>query len=368
MTDDVLIIGAGVIGLSLAYELSGHGLSVRLIDRAAPAREASWAGAGILPPAKRGAVEHPYEDLAGLSHELLPRWTEQLREETGIDNGLRRWGAVHLATTPEEAERLEAMAALWQARQVVAEPLSTEALQDREAAVATEHVLAAYHLPEEAQIRNPRHLKALLVGCTRRGVHLEAGCEAQSFHVAAGRIRHVHTSRGKRAAGAVCIAAGAWSRAVVDELKLTLTIKPVRGQIVLLTGDRPLHRHIINRGSRYIVPRPDGRILVGSTEDDVGFDKRTTAEGIRELLNFACELIPALGQLEVERCWAGLRPQTSDGFPYLGRVPELENAFVAAGHFRAGLTLSPATAVVMSQLIRGEQPEVDLRPFRVDRA
>jgi len=135
----------------------------------------------------------------------------------------------------------------------------------------------------------------------------------------------------------------------------------------LLSTVRPILTRIINEGSRYLVPRADGRLLVGSTEEDVGFDRGTTAAGVAGLLDFALSLVGELDSAAIEQTWAGLRPATSDGLPYLGAVPGLENAYVAAGHFRSGLQLSTGTAVVMSQLIRGQQPQIDLSMFRADR-
>jgi glycine oxidase len=142
---------------------------------------------------------------------------------------------------------------------------------------------------------------------------------------------------------------------------------PVRGQIVLYRCHSPPFQRILNEGSRYLVPRDDGRVLVGSTEEEVGFDKSTTTEGLAELQRLACELVPALKSANVEHAWAGLRPASFDGFPYIGKIPGLENAFVASGHFRSGLQLSTGTARVMGQLIRGQQPVIDLRAFEVGR-
>jgi glycine oxidase len=136
---------------------------------------------------------------------------------------------------------------------------------------------------------------------------------------------------------------------------------------VLFGCERPPITRIINEGSRYLVPRDDGHVLAGSTEEEVGFDKRTTDEAIFELTEFARGVLPALADAPIERTWAGLRPGSFDGLPYLGRLPGLKNAFVAAGHFRTGLFLSPATAVVMSQLLRGQPPDIDLAAFRVGR-
>jgi glycine oxidase len=148
---------------------------------------------------------------------------------------------------------------------------------------------------------------------------------------------------------------------------MSLPLKPIRGQIVLLECARPPLRRIANLGARYLVPREDGRLLIGSTEEDVGFDKSTTGQGIQELLQFALELVPALREARFQRSWAGLRPATADGMPYLGPMPEWDNLFIAAGHFRSGLTLSAGTAVAMGALIRGQTPPIDLDAFKVNR-
>jgi glycine oxidase len=181
-------------------------------------------------------------------------------------------------------------------------------------------------------------------------------------------MKAVRTSLGTISADRFCIATGAWSAAIARRLGCKADIRPIRGQIVLLANARPVVNRIINEGPRYLVPRPDGRLLVGSTEEDVGFDRGTTAGAIGELLQFALGLVPELKQARMERSWAGLRPATRDGLPYLGRVPGLENAFMAAGHFRGGLQLSTGTAAVMSQLMQGRQPALELGAFRLDRA
>ncbi|MBI3461801.1 MAG: FAD-dependent oxidoreductase [Planctomycetes bacterium] len=201
----------------------------------------------------------------------------------------------------------------------------------------------------------------------RNGRRAAVGAAVEAFDVAGGRVQTVRTSRGRFSAESLCITSGAWSAGLVERLGVQIAVRPIRGQIALLNCLRPVLRRVINDGPRYLVPRPDGRVLVGSTEEDVGFDKRTTTEAIHGLLQFALGLAPALGESQLERVWAGLRPGNADGLPYLGRVPGLERVYVAAGHFRSGLHLSPATAMVMSQLIRGETPEIDLQPFRVDR-
>jgi glycine oxidase len=154
---------------------------------------------------------------------------------------------------------------------------------------------------------------------------------------------------------------------LLRQLGVTTGILPVRGQMVLFRGPTRPFQRVLNEGSRYLVPRDEGYVLAGSTEEEVGFDKRTTPEATHQLKEFACELVPLLRRFQVEQTWAGLRPGTLDGFPYLGKIPGLDNTYAAAGHFRSGLQLSTGTAVVLGQLIRGERPAVDLTPFRVGR-
>lgn len=367
-TIDAVIVGGGVIGLSLAYELARGGWRVQLVERGQLGREASWAGAGILPPAGRIASTDSYHELARLSDQLYPIWSAQLREQTGIDNGFRRCGGIYLARNDADAEKLRRLVAQWRERGIVAEPLDAQALAAREPALSPgELPLAAHWLPEEAQVRNPRHLKALTAGCAQRGVEICTGTSVEEFIVRDGRVCGIVTSGGSISAAHLCVTSGPWTKTLLARMRVELGIRPVRGQMALLSSPQPLIRAVINEGRRYLVPRPDGRVLVGSTEEDVGFDKRTTAEGIAGLLNFAFGLVPALADFSIEQCWAGLRPGTRDDLPYLGRLPGLENAFVAAGHFRGGLHLSPATAVVMARLMRGEPPGVDLTPFRIER-
>jgi glycine oxidase len=207
----------------------------------------------------------------------------------------------------------------------------------------------------------------LIVACERAGVAVQAGVAADDFVVRGGRLTGVRSGDTVLSAEQFCITGGAWSASLLSRLGLKIAIKPVRGQIVLLHAPAARLTRIVNEGPRYLVPRPDGRVLVGSTEEEAGFDKRNTAVAVRNLLEFGISLVPALADAAIERTWAGLRPATADGLPYLGRLPDLENAFIAAGHFRQGLHLSPGTAVVMSQLMRGEPTEINLECLGLER-
>jgi len=380
--DDCLVIGGGVIGLSIAYELAGHGLRVRVVDRQQPGREASWAGAGILPPAIiPPPPDQPLAKLAALSTELHPQWAAKLLDETGIDNEYRRcggWalGVVGYTDLGPLADRYEMVRSAhvepplgWEALPYA--PVSFAELADREPALAEARqsgtIIAAAFAEDEAQLRNPRHLQALLAACEKRGVRIEAGVEVTGFWGSAGQVVGAQTSDGPKYAGSFCVTSGAWSGRVAKTIGVHIAVKPVRGQMVLLERPQPGLQHVVNVGKRYLVPRLDGRVLVGSTEEDVGFDKQTTRGAVDGLLEFAHALVPAWQTAKVEKTWAGLRPATDDELPYLGRAPQFRNLFVAAGHFRTGLYLSPGTAVVISQLIRGERPAIDLTAFRLDR-
>jgi glycine oxidase len=170
------------------------------------------------------------------------------------------------------------------------------------------------------------------------------------------------------AAGQFLIASGAWSDRLLGPLGLRTGVHPVRGQMVLFRPPAPLLQRVLCFDKRYLVPRADGRILVGSTEEpEAGFEKRTTEAGVAGLIRFATEVVPALANTPVEKTWAGLRPGSPDGMPFFGRVPDWDNAFVAAGHHRAGIQLSPATGRVMADLVLGRTPALPVEAFRPDR-
>jgi glycine oxidase len=368
---DCLVLGGGVIGLSLAYELACQGRQVGLLERGSIGGEASWAGAGIFPPAAAGPHASAEEQLRALSNTLHVQWSRQLLEETGIDNGYRVCGGLYVDRASGGTERLTAQAQQWRSQAINVELLTPAELAELEPALAAGREagdpVAALCLRDEAQLRNPRHLKALFSACVRRGVTVHEATEAQEFVTRGTRVQAVRTTRGELAAGSFCLTGGTWSGALASRLGCRLEIKPIRGQIALLqTQPGRLHR-IVYEGPHYLVPRPDGRILVGSTVEDAGFDKRPTAEAIAGLLAFAVDLVPGLSTATLERTWAGLRPGTADDLPYLGLLPGYDNAFIAAGHFRSGLQLSTATAVVIGQLMRGEAATIDLAAFSPQR-
>jgi glycine oxidase len=348
---DVIVIGGGVVGLSIAWELAEHGASVRVLEQSQFGQEASWAGAGMLPPGNPHLANTPEAHLRAESHVLWPEWTARLREATGIDNGFARCGGLEVCRPRLPNDQADEVAA-WRAEGVDVESLNHQQLRSRFPAL-NEAINGGYLLPELGQVRNPRHLKALHQACATRGVDLRAGTPVVDFDRREETIHSVHTPNGEHRAAEFVVAGGAWSRQLLQRAGHDLLVEPVRGQIVLLEA-RPLpFRCVIQVGARYLVPRADGRILIGSTEEHAGFDKRNTAGAVADLIDFAQQLVPVLSDARFERCWAGLRPFVPGGLPIIGRVPGTKNLSVAAGHFRAGLQLSPITAVLIRRLLDG---------------
>jgi glycine oxidase len=358
---DVLVLGGGVIGLTTAYFLARHGARVAVLEQGDFGRQASWAGAGIIPPGDSSRARTPYDRLRALSAEMYPELSQELRERTGLDNGYIVCGGLELVAPGEELPADE-----WGGEGIAFREIRGPELHALEPALAPT-VTQGYHLPGMAQVRNPRHVKALRAACELLGVELTPDCPVLGFVRRGHHIEAVTTAQGNRTAGRFLLAAGAWSEALLEPLGWRPGIRPVRGQIALLNTGEARIRPVLLHGRRYLVPRPDGHVLVGSTEEDAGFDARPTAEAVAELLAFAISLVPDLGRAVPERAWAGLRPGSPDGLPFLGAVPGWDNLFVAAGHFRAGIQLSPATGLVMRQALLGENPAIPLHDFRLDR-
>ena len=364
---EVVILGGGVIGLTTAYFLAKEGTSVLLLDKGDLGREASWAGAGILPPGPTADATTPFDRLRALSNELFPALSDELRESTGIDNGYRVCGGLEFFETDDDSPTPPLDE--WHGPGSRVDRVGPEIYRGMEPALAG-NLGPAQHLPDLAQLRNPRHLQALITACARirdaAGTPLVELCPHTTAYALlrdGDRIDAVYTPQGMIEGEKYLIAAGAWTDGLLRPLGWSLPIEPVRGQIVLLHPGMPVIEQVLMMGSRYLVPRLEGRILVGSTEEYAGFDKRVTASGVRGLIEFATRLAPELAGATVERTWSGLRPGNRAGLPYMGRLGDCANLFLCAGHFRAGLHLSPASALLMKQLLLGLPTTIGLEPF-----
>jgi glycine oxidase len=358
---DVLIVGGGVIGLTTAYFLAQQRMRVAVVDKGEFGHESSWAGAGIINPGSFDHATTPLNRLLGLSTMLYPSLSRELLEATGIDNGYRRCGGIELRSGVDQA-----MVETWRKEKIRFEAVPAREMRRIEpefAAIAED----GYYLPDMAQVRNPRHMRALYVACDKLGVECLPQRAVEGFRREGSRIVAAVTEKGELAADRFLIAAGAWSRQILEAIGVGCDIRPVRGQIVLFNPCRVLFKAILSCGKRYLVPRSDGRVLAGSTEEEVGHEKRNTPEGVAQLTRLAHEWIPALRDVPVETTWAGLRPGTHRDVPFLGPVPGFENLHLAAGHFRAGLMLSPGTGLAMSQMLQSQSPAIPMEPFAPDR-
>lgn len=368
-TSDVVIIGGGIIGLSIAWHLAGQGASVTLCDAGRCGRAASWAGAGILHPGS-AARDDPLAQLRRTSAAIYPDFVAALAEATGIDSGYERSGLLDLITDDNQqaaAER-ELRAAAGQMLDDGRPRLLRVDREDLERMVSgiDRRVRGALYVRDAAQVRNPRLLAALIAACRARGVAIREHTPVREILHQNRRVCGVRTASDRIAGGQVVLAAGAWSSLVPGPAPRAAGVHPVRGQIVLLECSSRPFRPVLQSGKHYLVPRPDGLVLVGSTEEpQAGFEDTPTADGVRKLTELAMRFVPPLKAARFLRAWAGLRPATRDGRPLLGRAPGCEGLWVATGHFRSGVVLAPLTGRLMAQWITHGKPASDLslEPF-----
>ncbi len=343
-----------------------------MIERQCAGREASWAGGGILSPLYPWHYADAVNALAQRSQQLYPALVERLRAETGVDPELLPSGLLLLddvvsqdaASAPDINPLDWAAACGAQVLRMAADELA--ALQT---GIQT-RAEAAWWMPEVMQIRNPRLLRALRTALDVHGVRLLEQVEIERLDVVAGRVHGVRVAGQALSAEAIVLTAGAWSAQLLQGLApgtpCPPAIAPVRGQMMVLNAPNSGLRRIVMAQGRYLIPRKDGRVLVGSTVEYVGFDKAATPEARVALLDFAVDLYPALRNAPVEAHWAGLRPGSPQGIPYIAPHPEIANLFLHAGHFRNGLVMGPASTELLLQLIEGEATMLDAAPYAWD--
>ena len=335
---DCIVIGAGLIGMLTARELVNAGLRVTVLDRQQPGRESSWAGGGILSPLYPWKYADAVNQLASWSQQRYADLCQQLIDQSGIDPQWTQTGL--LIADVEEPDLLDR----WQSRfSVELQKVTAKQIQVIEPELGIAVAEAAW-LPGVAQVRNPRLVQALRASLEQAGVKFHTECPAQAWITTGGKVSAVKTPEGDLSADAYIVASGAWSGELLATTGLQLPVEPVRGQMLLFNAPPGLVRTITLYKTRYVIPRRDGRVLVGSTLEHVGFDNQTTAAARNDLKASAYELIPALARHAIEQHWSGLRPGSPEGIPAIGPHPHLENLFINAGHFRNGVVLGPASA------------------------
>ena len=355
---DIVIIGAGVMGLMLSRELAGAGLRVTLVERARAGREASRAAGGILSPLEPWLAPEPITTLATWSQARYPGIASDLEQETGFDVEWVRSGMVVLE--PEQPADAEVWAA---AHDLAIRSVGADALAD----IAPEvRAAQALWLPHVAQVRNPRFMDALVASAKARGVRLLEGAGEASVVLGNGghqKVTGVDTEMGRLATDKVVISAGAWTGRVLERVGTQAPIRPVRGQMIHFKVEPDTVGHIVQHKGRYVIPRRDGVVIVGSTVEASGYDKGTTERAAEELARAAGDMVPALAGVPVRGHWSGLRPEAPGGIPMIGAVRHVEGLWMCAGHFRNGITIAPASACLSRNIILGEPPCVDPGPY-----
>ena len=341
----MIIVGGGIIGLSLSIELRKKGASVLVVERGEPGREASHAAGGMLVEC---GMETPatLQPLATASARMYPEFVYELETESGRKVDLRDQGTILFPTDADLSHP---------ALQAAAPPVS---LKEFEPALAATN-RPAFYLQERSV--DPRALTtAALYAAKRRDVDISSGDEVTSIQVSDGRVSGVATKKTSFLSSKVINCAGAWSGQIPP---YAFPTRPVKGQMLCLASpSRDLLKHVIRSPEVYLIPRSDGRILVGTTLEEAGFDKRIDVSTIQRLHHAAIAMVPELKNARILEDWAGLRPGTPDARPILGATPT-PGYYAATGHFRDGILLAPITALLMARVILGEDPGYDLAAF-----
>lgn len=362
---DVIVVGGGIIGQAITFRLATAGFRVALVEAGVPGGQATRAAAGILSPAAEAAVTSPLWPLMRESLRLYPEWVTRVEQHSGIRPELFLDGVLITALESDAADLARRQEVL-RAAGVAAEWWSPTVVADHIPGLAPLHPLALW-IPGEGQIEAPRWLRAL----TDAARHFHADQfwgepVVQWVTDATGRWIGVKTPRQTLYGERMIVATGAWTYQLWSP---GLVVKPIRGQVAALRTATRWTPEVVFFGHGYLVPKADGRLIIGATEDDAGYDTRVTLEGIQQLGDIARRFRIDASHIYWERSWAGLRPATPDGLPILGPVPGHDEAFLATGHYRNGILLAPVTGELAALWVEGHWSEaaVDIRPFRPGR-
>jgi glycine oxidase len=347
----IVVVGGGIMGSATALALAQRGAGeIVLLERAVPGAEASSAAAGML-----AAQIESKDDEAALDRYVRARagyagWAEELRDRTGVDVGYRKTGALVLARTEAELADLRANVDRQKARALPADLLDPRGARGIERELG-DGFLGAAHYPDEAQVDPPQLLRALVVAIARANVVIRSGTTVSTILHEGGRCTGVSLdSREILRADAVVLAAGSWSSLVPGVPSEVPRVRPIRGQLALLEERPPRLRSIVFADHAYVVPRGDGRVVCGSTMENVGHRREVTAAGVHRILGHALAIAPSLGDAELVRTWSNFRPEAASGAPLVGASP-LPGLFLATGHHRNGILLAKATADAVTDAV-----------------
>jgi glycine oxidase ThiO len=353
-TSDVLIIGAGVIGLSIARALNKHGVkNILIAERGTIGAEASYAAAGMLAPQSEADCADDFFRFCLASNDLYPLFSQQLRHETDIDIELDQSGTFYLAFTEKDAVEIRQRYD-WQRLMGLPVECMTAAEVLKEEPNISPNVREALYFQQDTQVENRKLLTALQQYARLNRINVRQHTEIKELIVDNAQVVGGLSADGEKFhAGMTILAAGAWTSVVkFPESIVPVNVKPMRGQMICFNpGTGRLFKKVIYTPRGYIVPRADGRLLAGATVEDKGFDKAVTIDGIEKLRQTAAEISPAFCGFEISDSWAGLRPASRDGLPILGELPDITGLIVATGHFRNGILLAPITAEIVAKYI-----------------
>jgi len=356
---ECLIVGGGIIGMLTARELAREGMVVTLLERGELGQESSWAGGGIISPLYPWRYSDAVSQLASWGQQIYSGLATELAEESGIDPEWTQSGLLIL-DSGEEAQAQQWAQNYGQACEIIKPSL----VQQLEPGL-TEQKGEGIWLPDVAQVRNPRLVKALRGSLQHYAVKVLEHSEVDGLCLKDQRIEAVMVAGQKIPAEHLIITSGAWSGGLLSGLGIRIKVRPLRGQMLLFRARPGQVSRIVLSKDRYVIPRRDGRVLVGSTLEEVGFDKSTTSEAREELVGEAYRLIPSLQGCEIEHHWAGLRPASPEGIPYIYKDEKIEGLYVNTGHFRNGVVLGPASARLMADIVLKKAPIMDSKPYRI---
>jgi glycine oxidase len=347
---DVLVVGGGLIGLSVAFELAQRGATVRVYDRGEPGHGASWAGAGMLAPYAERIADDAFLALCQASLAQYPDFVRRVVDASGVHVELPLDGIVEAAFDAQRLNELTAFARDLAARNVQCELLDRRATLLAEPALG-KHVLGALVIGGQGYVDNRRLGRALLAAARAQGVIVYAPVRDVAIECDERRVLGVRSELGFAPASIVINATGAWAAQIpgVPEQAVP-AVAPIKGQMLALAVPDGFMRRATWVPGAYLVPRTDGRLLIGATVEDIGFDERVTAAGIDALLHAALGAAPSLGAFTVTESWAGLRPGTPDGRPLIGPTP-IDGLLLATGHYRNGILLAPVTASLIASFV-----------------
>lgn len=347
---DVAVIGGGVIGLSIARELQRRGAgNIVVVERGRPGREASFAAAGMLAPDIEAGEGDEFYRLCRESMMLYPSFADELATETGVNIELDRSGTLFVAASDDEEKELIRKQERCEKNGINADYLNAEDVIDLEPEI-TSKVRKGLFFPNDWQVENRKLLEALRKFCDLNSITVREGSTVSGLRTKPNGNVNVQLGNDEIEAETTILATGSWTSFIrIDDSPVPVNVKPIRGQMICFHPETPMLKCVVQNASAYIVPRHDGRILVGATVEDVGFEDRTTADAIERLRKAAVELVPRLSEFEIYDSWSGLRPYGNGGLPVIGLIAG--NIFVATAHYRNGILLAPITAKIVAEKI-----------------